>query len=127
MCAFLIPHRKCKHRCSLFARDAVSNNQVRPPVIRTLELHRSVIGEDHTAALPDLLRYSDIKDELPHVLSVGPFIVIPHEAHTLFTVSCAAVRINVGGLRTQPCGDQLLSERTHCWRGKPSSHSMFWW
>lgn len=92
----------------------------------TLELPRSVIGEERTAALPDLLRYSDIKDELFHFLSVKPFM---HEAHTLFTG--AAVRMNVGGPRTQPWGDQLLSEGTHwlspCWRGKSSSHSVFWW
>lgn len=89
----------------------------------TLELHRSVIGEERTAALPDLLRYSDIKDELFHFLSVKPFM---HEAHTPFTGT--AVRMNVGGPRTQPRGDELLSEGTHWlsprWRGKSSSLSV---
>lgn len=42
--------------------------------LTTLELHHSVIGEERTAALPDLLRYSDIKDELSHFLSVKPFV-----------------------------------------------------
>lgn len=50
----------------------------------TLELPRSVIGEERTAALPDLLRYSDIKDELFHFLSVKPFM---HEAHTHFSLA----------------------------------------
>lgn len=43
-----------------------------------LELPRSV--QERPAALPDLLRYSDIKDELFHFLSVKPFMH-PHTFH----------------------------------------------
>lgn len=76
MCAFLVPHRSTNTAVlSLQFQGRWGRLWFAP---HSLRAPRSV--QERPAALADLLRYSDIKDELFHFLSVKPFMH-PHTFH----------------------------------------------